>query len=210
MPRPRFNKLDPEKQEQILEAAADEFGAHGFDAASINKIIERAGISKGAAYYYFDDKSDLYITVIESALRRIKRWVGGWGIEDLDADNFWEELHAAMTRSLSFLRENAWASSLFKTFWDYADRHRDDRAIRLMWVAARNFGGAFIERGQELGRIRADIPNELLVDILIGSGTAVDRWLVANLDDMNPEDLDETAVLLIDLFRRILEPPENR
>ena len=78
MPRPRFEKLPVEKQEQILEAAAKEFTAHGYDGASLNRILEEAGISKGAAYYYFDDKADLYATKLvgnvlafTSALERI-------------------------------------------------------------------------------------------------------------------------------------------
>lgn len=60
MPRPRFQKLSIEKQQAILEAAAREFSAHGYEGASINKILETAQLSKGAAYYYFDDKADLF------------------------------------------------------------------------------------------------------------------------------------------------------
>ncbi len=50
MPRPRFYKLPEEKRERILEAAAKEFVAHGFEGASLNQILTAAGISKGAAY----------------------------------------------------------------------------------------------------------------------------------------------------------------
>ena len=49
MPRPRFNKLSAEKRECILEAAAKEFAAHGYDGASLNRILDETGISKGAA-----------------------------------------------------------------------------------------------------------------------------------------------------------------
>lgn len=207
MPRPRFKKLAAEKQEQILEAAADEFGEKGFDAASINKIIARAGISKGAAYYYFDDKSDLYVTVIENAIGRIKSWVGGgWSPDDLEAETFWEDLHDYSIKSLRFMKNNAWASRLFKTFWAYAESHSEDRSIQLMWRAARNWTRNFIERGQALGVMRDDIPIELLIDIFIGSGTAVDRWLMARIDDFDEQELDQTAEMLIDMYRRLSEP----
>ena len=62
MPRPRFEKLSPEKREQILETSAKEFAANGYEGASLNQILAKAGISKGAAYYYFDNKADLYVT----------------------------------------------------------------------------------------------------------------------------------------------------
>ena len=38
MPRPRFEKLTPEKRENILETAAKEFAANGYDGASFNQI----------------------------------------------------------------------------------------------------------------------------------------------------------------------------
>jgi AcrR family transcriptional regulator len=60
MPRPRFAKLPAVRQHALLEAAAQEFGARGYDDASINRILERAGVSKGAAYYYFDDTGEIW------------------------------------------------------------------------------------------------------------------------------------------------------
>ena len=45
-----------QQQETILRAALAEFAAHGFADASLNRIIEAAGISKGSLYYYFDTR----------------------------------------------------------------------------------------------------------------------------------------------------------
>jgi AcrR family transcriptional regulator len=208
-PRPRFEKLDPEKKEQILEAAADEFGARGFDAASINKIIEKAGISKGAAYYYFDDKSDMYVTVIEDAIFKIKAWVGGYDPEELNAENYWEKLGEYANRSMDFMIENPWAMRLFKSFWNYADTHAQDPAIQLLWKGARRFTRRFIERGQNLATIRTDIPTDLLVELLIGMGTGMDRWLFQHNEDLSPEELDEFGDVIIDTFQRILAPREE-
>ena len=63
MVRPRFAKLAPAQQQAILGAALDEFAAHGFHDASLNRIIDAAGISKGSMYYYFDGKEDLFAHV---------------------------------------------------------------------------------------------------------------------------------------------------
>jgi hypothetical protein len=41
-----------------MEMAAQEFAAYGFDDASVNRILETVQMSKGAAYYYFEDKVD--------------------------------------------------------------------------------------------------------------------------------------------------------
>ena len=68
VPRPRFAKLDPEKRRAILDAAMEEFASSGYERASYNRIIERAGVSKGAMYYYFDDKEDLFTTVVQQVM----------------------------------------------------------------------------------------------------------------------------------------------
>lgn len=67
MPFSRFEKLAPEKREHLLDVAAREFAIYGFADASINRILEQAQMSKGATYYYFEDKVDLFCTVVRYA-----------------------------------------------------------------------------------------------------------------------------------------------
>src|SRR5690349_22874095 len=88
MPRPRFEKLQPEKRERLLESAAKEFATHGYDDASLNQILEKAGVSKGAAYYYFDDKADLFMTVLDHYVPQIVP-MDLLDIKSLTAENFW-------------------------------------------------------------------------------------------------------------------------
>jgi AcrR family transcriptional regulator len=47
MPFPRYNKLPVEKRERLMEAAAKEFAAYGFEDASLNRILETVKTSKG-------------------------------------------------------------------------------------------------------------------------------------------------------------------
>ena len=70
MPKRRFDKLDPELRGRILKAAALEFGTHGYADASLNRIVEQAGISKGSMYYYFEDKEDLFSMVLQDLEER--------------------------------------------------------------------------------------------------------------------------------------------
>jgi AcrR family transcriptional regulator len=46
-------------RERVLAAALAEFAARGLQGASIEDIAARAGVTKGAVYYYFADKEDL-------------------------------------------------------------------------------------------------------------------------------------------------------
>lgn len=53
---------------EIVEAARAEFVEHGFSAARIDVIAERAGVSKGLVYVYFPSKEALFEAVIRSAV----------------------------------------------------------------------------------------------------------------------------------------------
>src|SRR5215471_17449024 len=72
MPFSRFANMPAEKRERLLTVAAQEFAARGFEAASLNHILEEAQIGKSSAYYYFEDKADLFDTVVNYCLDRLQ------------------------------------------------------------------------------------------------------------------------------------------
>ena len=43
----------------ILEAAAEEFQANGFEGTSMDRVAERAGVSKRTIYNHFENKEAL-------------------------------------------------------------------------------------------------------------------------------------------------------
>jgi len=63
-----FKELPVERQQAILNAAYDEFGAKGYDRASTNAMVAAAGISKGTLFNYFGSKTQLFKTLTNQAL----------------------------------------------------------------------------------------------------------------------------------------------
>lgn len=61
-----------ESRRRIVEAARQLFRLRGFDAASIDEIMNQAGLTRGAFYAHFDSKDDLVREVlsIEAGLVR--------------------------------------------------------------------------------------------------------------------------------------------
>lgn len=58
---------EPERREQILKAAFEEFAAKGFKGATIKSIAEAAGLQSPALiYWYFPDKEALFREVLSS------------------------------------------------------------------------------------------------------------------------------------------------
>lgn len=54
-----------EHSQALFDAAVTEFVAKGYEVASINTILEAAGMSKGQFYYHFKNKEGLYFALIE-------------------------------------------------------------------------------------------------------------------------------------------------
>ncbi len=67
-----FLKLKPEKQEAIIQAAMDEFIEYGYDMASTNRIVERAGIAKGTLFKYFSSKEELFFYLNDKIVDEIR------------------------------------------------------------------------------------------------------------------------------------------
>jgi AcrR family transcriptional regulator len=65
MPKPKFRRRAEARPDEILDAALAVFNERGFDAARVDVIADRAGISKGAVYLYFDSKEALLRGLID-------------------------------------------------------------------------------------------------------------------------------------------------
>lgn len=97
----RLENLEPERQKRLFETAAEEFAAHGFDGASLNRILEKSGMSKSSLYYYFDDKADLFVTLIERSMAVLFREIGGFDPATLDAEGFWARFEDLYRRAIA-------------------------------------------------------------------------------------------------------------
>ena len=61
---------------RIIEAATAEFLAHGFQKASLHKIAERAGITTGALYTRYQNKDDLFCSLVRGLMGEIAARMG--------------------------------------------------------------------------------------------------------------------------------------
>lgn len=65
MPTSLFLELNPEKQQKIFTAGVSEFAQYGYENSSTNRIVKKAGISKGSLFKYFPRKEDFYFYILD-------------------------------------------------------------------------------------------------------------------------------------------------
>jgi AcrR family transcriptional regulator len=207
--RSRFDNLDTDEQEKILRNAGEEFADNGYAQASLNAIIEKAGISKGSLYYYFENKEDLFATVLERAVSEVVEHIGGFSVEELTEENFWEELERVITEVAAYTGRHPWYMRILRLFYRVRDNQPGDVRDSEMYQLARRLTDRVIERGQNLGVIRTDTSREFLVEMLLGVAEAGDRWLVDRFESDDDIDFEHEAKRQIEVYRRILEPREE-
>ena len=213
MPRPRWERLGEEKRAAILHAAASEFASKGFKDASFNQIIEAAGLSKGAMYYYFDDKEDLFLTVMGGVQDHLLEQVGELGPVH-DAESYWRAVRELFERggrlklahpqvidlALVLIKALATGDARvgYYTLFDRATAWMED----------------VISRGQEVEAVRRDCPAGLLVSMVWAVYQAMDVWMVRHLplgDAAAFDAMDFAGIVdfTVTLTRRLLEPGDQ-
>jgi AcrR family transcriptional regulator len=203
VPRPRFNKLAEDKRLRILEAAAKEFTARGYENASLNRILEAACISKGAAYYYFDDKADLYFTTLLHYMQEMLADVD-FDPDRLTAENFWSEVAVFYRHQFTHYYERPWVFGVAKAGGPVSVETLAQTPLATAWESAQGLLAGLLRRGHELGVIRHDLPDDLLIALLIAVDEAHDRWLYAHWAALSPADVEAAAGRIADVLRRLL------
>lgn len=67
-PRRKFERRKTARPGEIIAAALEVFAEKGFAGAKLDDIAERAGVSKGALYLYFETKDDIFRAVVREAV----------------------------------------------------------------------------------------------------------------------------------------------
>ncbi len=203
MPFPRFYKLPIEKRERLMEAAAQEFAAYGFDDASVNRILETVQMSKGAAYYYFEDKVDLFFTVIQYCIERLELNLE-LDISTSTAETFWPSFAELRRQPLLNSFERPWLFAAVRAAERLSPAELQREPLATFARQVRTYVMNILKRGQELGVIRTDLPEQLLFDWQQALDAASDHWLLAHWSELDRQAIANISDQTVDGMRRAL------
>lgn len=62
-----------DNKNRILAAAERLFAEQGFDSTTVDQVAQEAGLTKGAVYYFFKNKADLFCQLIDPGLAYLEK-----------------------------------------------------------------------------------------------------------------------------------------
>ncbi|RLK59411.1 transcriptional regulator, TetR family [Actinokineospora terrae] len=181
------------RRRQILDGARSCFARHGYEGATVRRLEEATGLSRGAIFHHFRDKESLFLALAEDDVLRMTEVVAAQGLVQVMR----ELLSSTPSANGEALNPADWLG----TRLEVSRRLRTDPEFRSRWaerseqltVATRER----LLRQREAGNLRDDIDVEVLTAFL----ELVLEGLVSHLamglpaDDMDPVlDLVEETV----------------
>ena len=96
-------KIYIERRNQILDAATLIFSERGFSRANTDEIAKKANIGKGTLYRYFKNKKDIFFSVVDRGLSKLKEKI----LKEVEkTKNPLKKIENAVKAYLSFFEEN--------------------------------------------------------------------------------------------------------
>jgi AcrR family transcriptional regulator len=81
---PRLNAGDQDaRRGRILRAARRCFGQYGYQGATVRRLEEATGLSRGALFHHFGDKNSLFLELVRRDAEQLARLVEEKGIVEV-------------------------------------------------------------------------------------------------------------------------------
>jgi AcrR family transcriptional regulator len=176
-----------ERPQEILEAAFVEFSRNGYATTTLDQIAERAGVTKGTIYVYFDNKEHLFISMVREITKATLDTVQGMfeSHEGSTADLLRTQFSFIYQHIVEDRRRREVVRMLIaeaSRFPELADRYHQE-ILRPCLDMLRQA----IQRGMDRGEFRkssiVDSPQVVIAPIAL-----VDLWMMM-FDDRQPLDL---------------------
>ncbi|WP_214407218.1 TetR/AcrR family transcriptional regulator [Pseudonocardia lacus] len=155
MPRVSAEQLAA-RRARILDGARSCFARHGYEGATVRRLEQAVGLSRGAIFHHFRDKEALFLAVAEQDTERMADIVAEQGLVQV-----MRELLAAPHEL-----QAGWAG----TFLEIARRGRTDPGFREHWRRSADALTAAtrqrLRRQAAAGTVRADVDEAVLARFL--------------------------------------------
>jgi TetR/AcrR family transcriptional repressor of nem operon len=168
--KPRTREPDVTRQ-RLLTAGFEEIYRRGFQAASLETILTRAGVTKGALYHHFPDKAALGLAVIDEVVKGLllQRWLGLLAEPTRDPLGALQRIlrQRATNPGPNEIELGCPLNNLAQEMSPLDERFR--RAINATFDAWREGFARALERGQKGGTVRREVDPRKVAAFIVAS-----------------------------------------
>ena len=192
-----------QRRQQLLEVSRGVFAERGFEAATLEEIAERAGVSRPIVYGHFGDKQRLFEAVVNAEIARVEAAVG----EAIAAPGEPRDvLERGLRGFFAYVREHPEGHAVLTRD---APIHLSDVGLGVMLdgLAAR-ISEAIARAIRALGLDPAPAP--IYANALIGLGAHVGRWWREHTEVSLATITAHTTTLLWSGFGGMINDPAVR
>jgi AcrR family transcriptional regulator len=156
MPRVSQDHLEARRR-QILDGARACFARHGYEGATVRRLEEATGLSRGAIFHHFRDKESLFLALAEDEAHRMAEVVARDGL-------------VQVMRDLLSTKDGGDETDWLGTRLEVSRRLRTDPEFRARWAErSRELSTATRQRllrQHEAGNLRDDVAIDVLTSFL--------------------------------------------
>ena len=159
-------------REKLLRAAFEEIHRRGFQAASLDTILAKAGVTKGALYHHFPDKAALGKAVVDEVVRGLllQRWSVG-PLAQLEGDPVTALQgilrHRAAELTAREVELGCPLNNLAQEMSPLDERFR--RRVDATFDTWRDAFASALERGQADGTVRQDVDPRKVAGFIVAA-----------------------------------------
>ena len=164
MAKSTFNNLDQHKKQQIIDAAILEFSKTLPNHINIQNIIKDAHIPRGSFYQYFENKEDLYLTIIDYISQ--KKQVFFMNHQLNYEQPFLSFITDVYVLSYDFLLNHPILYKAGKNMMSF-DYFKQFEFLKQTKIQTQTFYKSLIVKDQEKHLINQDIDSDLLADFML-------------------------------------------
>ncbi len=162
--KPAFDKLKEDKRNTIINACLEEFAEKGYEKASTNIIVNRAGISKGLLFHYFGSKKNLYLYLLDMTIQHFVDRMLELQAEPKD-DIFERIIQSGMIKVQMAYEEPLMYKLIMEAFIDTPSGMEEDINHRYQKLYDQSMPGAF--ENIDYTKFRDDIDKSKAIEFMI-------------------------------------------
>lgn len=199
-------RLSHDKRRLLFQVSSAEFAANGFKQASLNRIISELRMSKSSFYHYFENKTDLFLRTMEHAMAPLLATHQTIDLEALTAETLWPTIMQFASEMVQIVNQSPDMVTAGRMFYRCMENPKERDMTQNIVGEFTDWVERLIKRGQALGLFRKDLPESLLIDMIMAMGKSMDLWVLNHWEEFSDEEREAIAAGGFDLFMRLLEP----